>query len=112
MLRQGRCLRLCRNHQHRRGRVQNRKANEMTRDEILNMPAGRKMDALIAEKVMGWTKLGGKVQIFGGQRVDLIMLKNGKQEIVPRYSTDRGDVWEVASFMQRKFSPCQIQMDS
>jgi len=28
----------------------------MGRDEILNMPAGREMDALIAEKVMGlWT---------------------------------------------------------
>jgi len=26
----------------------------MTRDEILNMPAGREMDALVAEKVMGW----------------------------------------------------------
>jgi len=29
----------------------------MTRDEILNMPAGREMDALIAEKVMGWNIL-------------------------------------------------------
>ena len=26
----------------------------MTRDEILSMPAGRELDALIAEKVMGW----------------------------------------------------------
>ena len=26
----------------------------MTRDEILNMPAGRDLDALVAEKVMGW----------------------------------------------------------
>ena len=26
----------------------------MTKDEILNMEAGREMDALIAEKVMGW----------------------------------------------------------
>jgi hypothetical protein len=26
----------------------------MTRDEILNMPAGSEMDALVAEKVMGW----------------------------------------------------------
>lgn len=26
----------------------------MTRDEILSMPAGREMDALIAEKIMGW----------------------------------------------------------
>jgi hypothetical protein len=28
----------------------------MTRDEILNMPAGREMDALVAEKVMGLYK--------------------------------------------------------
>ena len=27
----------------------------MTRDEILNMPAGREMDTLIAQKVMGWS---------------------------------------------------------
>lgn len=27
---------------------------DLTRDEILNMPAGREMDALIAERVMGW----------------------------------------------------------
>jgi hypothetical protein len=27
----------------------------MTREEILNMPAGREMDALIAKKVMGWS---------------------------------------------------------
>ena len=26
----------------------------MNRDEILNMPAGREMDALVAEKVMEW----------------------------------------------------------
>lgn len=29
----------------------------MNRDEIINMPAGREMDALIAEKVMGWHKV-------------------------------------------------------
>lgn len=28
----------------------------MTRDEILAMPPGREMDALVAEKVMGWGK--------------------------------------------------------
>jgi hypothetical protein len=28
----------------------------MIRDEILNMPAGKEIDALIAEKVMGWHK--------------------------------------------------------
>lgn len=29
----------------------------MTRDEILRMPAGKELDALIAEKVMGWRKV-------------------------------------------------------
>jgi hypothetical protein len=33
----------------------------MTRDEILSMPAGRELDALIAEKVMGWFITGGVV---------------------------------------------------
>jgi len=28
----------------------------MTKDEILNMPAGREINVLIAEKVMGWEK--------------------------------------------------------
>ena len=37
----------------------------MTRDEILNMQAGREMDALIAEKVMGFEVIGdGKVVLF------------------------------------------------
>ena len=30
------------------------KEDKMTRDEITNMPAGRELDALVAEKVMGW----------------------------------------------------------
>ena len=34
----------------------------MTRDEILNMPAGIEMDALVAEKVMRWKRL----KYFGG----------------------------------------------
>ena len=29
----------------------------MTKDEILNMPAGRALNMLIAEKVMGWKKI-------------------------------------------------------
>lgn len=28
----------------------------MTKDEILNMPAGEELDTLVAEKVMGWRK--------------------------------------------------------
>ena len=31
--------------------------DEMTKDEIRNIKAGREMDALIAEKVMGWKKI-------------------------------------------------------
>ena len=34
------------------------KGHNMTRDEIMNMSAGREMDMLIADKVMGWILRG------------------------------------------------------
>ena len=75
----------------------------MTRDEILNMPAGREMDALVAEKVMTlnvWQHekrvkqlafrgnrsrevLGTVIEIIAGDR----MLQN--------YSTDIAAAWQV-----------------
>jgi len=74
---------------------QEKEQKPMTRAEILNTPAGKEMDALIAEKVMGWKKLSGKVNILVRQSIDLIMLNDGAQELVPRYSTDISAAWEV-----------------
>jgi hypothetical protein len=50
----------------------------MTRDEILNMPAGRKMDILVSEKVMH--------DIPG-------------QAMISLYSTDIAAAWEVVEKM-------------
>jgi hypothetical protein len=48
----------------------------MTRDEILNMSAGREMDALIAERVMGWTPWVEK----RGEYDYVIWQRNGDKE--------------------------------
>ena len=89
----------------------------MTRDEILNMPAGRDMDALIAEKVMGvkvvpnidtdflrgdygkdgtaWTRLVLTPTKFHpnepGYREEPITT----YEPIDHYSTNLYDAWEV-----------------
>jgi hypothetical protein len=52
----------------------------MTRDEILNMPAGREMDVTIGYHVM-----------------DLV----APPEIYPEYSTDIAAAWEVVEQMQK-----------
>ena len=61
----------------------------MTHDEILNMPAGREMDALIAEKVTKTTTCP-----YWGSEV---------AETVPHYSTDISAAWEVVEKMSSKF---------
>ena len=49
----------------------------MTREEILNMRAGREMDALIAEEIFGW-KRNGEFLLW-----------------LPKNSTEIADAWEV-----------------
>jgi hypothetical protein len=66
----------------------------MTRDEILNMPAGREMDALIAASVMGWVNVS---EVRPNLLTDVI----GKppdfdyKDIVPHYSTDISVAWGI-----------------
>jgi len=85
----------------------------MTRDEILNMPAGREMDALVAEKVMGWinvekttwsnfradgTRFGGGEELRGTppNHYDI----NPVMYPVKNYSTDIAAAWQVVEKMQ------------
>ena len=86
----------------------------MTREEILNMPAGREMDALIAERVWGivsnphtlsdsqevWFWVHPKDGVLIGEPFDI----GGSAERTERYahqwerfcpSTDIADAWEV-----------------
>jgi len=55
----------------------------MTRDELLELKPGRELDALVAEKVMGY--------ITHGQFRE----KNGVRVMIDRYSTDIAAAWEV-----------------
>jgi hypothetical protein len=61
-------------------------AEEMTHEEILNMPAGREMDALIAEKVMG-------VKLFC---------------FCP--STDIAAAWQVVDYFAKKYGDVCLEM--
>lgn len=86
----------------------------MTRDEILNMPAGREMDALIAEKVMGKRvfcaneELGGIVSGSIVRQGVWQMCEDGAMyddrtvyaESIPHYSEGIAAAWEVVEKMQ------------
>ena len=68
----------------------------MTRDEVLAMKPGRELDALVAEKVMGWKV----AQVFDLKDTDGTNIANGITpysigQRVPHYSTDIAAAWEV-----------------
>jgi hypothetical protein len=79
----------------------------MNKDEILNMPAGREMDALVAEKVLGWQWqqfkdyerlyiLDSEMRRYGAMR------QGGETEYTSNlreYSKDMGAAWEVVDQM-------------
>lgn len=71
----------------------------MTRDEILNMPAGREMDYLIATCIMGW-KLA---MVQNGTYPSQYLVHQTLGRILPddfdRYSTDLSTAFEVIQKM-------------
>jgi len=72
----------------------------MTRDDILNMPAGREMDAQIAQSVFGMrlTKnhglAGGFYWVGNGVQFGIM-----QEQDTPAYSTDISAAWEVVEKM-------------
>jgi hypothetical protein len=62
----------------------------MTRDEILNMPASREMDALVAEKVMEF----GVMRWINHPTYDPKIITPVEMEL-PHYSTDISAAWQV-----------------
>lgn len=61
----------------------------MNKDDILNMPAGREMDALIARNIIGLEESHEP----GWWWI------NGMMEECPDYSTDIAAAWEVVEFL-------------
>jgi hypothetical protein len=83
----------------------------MNRDEILAMPAGREMDALIAEKVMGWT-LGEPHEIHGWMMHGMVTVRDWVGSTndagithIEKWSpsTDIAAAWEVVEKLGDKF---------
>jgi hypothetical protein len=65
----------------------------MTRKEILNMPMGREMDALIAEKIFGYNR------VYYNEKIVANLYPTGAGCFVEgeahEYSTDISAAWEV-----------------
>ncbi|CEH28850.1 hypothetical protein AM501_27405 [Aneurinibacillus migulanus] len=69
------------------------------------MKAGRELDILVAEKVMGWfweneilvSPIGDEKR----QRVGVYI--NGIPHLLPKYSTDMADAWKVLERMQDRY---------
>ena len=74
---------------------------------IDNMPAGREIDALIAEKVMGWvihsrnTAWWVKVADENEVTTEVMGFTYGKDRFAP--STNIADAWEVVKKLQQHF---------
>lgn len=82
----------------------------MTRDQILALPAGRELDRLVAEKVMGCRVKRHRSRSSGRWLYDLVV-PGGVNEIdfvepdapwkaCPRYSTDIAAAWQVVETLK------------
>lgn len=68
--------------------------NDLTRDDILKLPAGQRLDLLIAESIMG-------KQYAGAMRCDGAVLEPGLTTCPP-YSTDGNAMLEVVEKLTKK----------
>ena len=80
----------------------------MTRDEILAMEAGPELDALVAEKVMGW-QLTSAYQLGPAWARDIpwgeLVLKNAVAYYAHEWgpSTDIAPAWKVVEKMHKEY---------
>lgn len=55
----------------------------------------RELDALVAEKVMGWKIEGRPIRLSGGHFDDVRIPADGTVKMLPSYSTDIAAAWQV-----------------
>ena len=68
----------------------------MNRDEILAMPAGRKLDAIVAEKVMGF-------ELDRYRPNNAIDRVSNYSHGIKKYTTDISAAWDVMKKLQENF---------
>lgn len=74
--------------------------NKLTKEQILNMPAGREIDALIAERVMGWTRSHRGAR--GTQFYDVPGWGVRSEGAIPDFSTKIAAAWLVVEKMTER----------
>jgi len=67
----------------------------MSEDELR---AGRELDALVAEKVMGWGCIG--FDKIGNVWAGVSLNRNGQQEVIHYYSENIAAAWQVVEKMK------------
>lgn len=72
---------------------------------ISAMPAGRALDGIVAERVLGWTKLATRL-VRGVDVPDQYMLFGvppdcRREQLVPWLSTDMEDAWAMVTRLHR-----------
>ena len=91
--------------------------NIYTRKDILEMPAGRELDALVAQDIFGYVVVVGLLAfeqpcLISSERAFLTDSRRGNYSLCdvpysalrggtyPHYSTDISDAWEIAEFLR------------
>lgn len=81
--------------------------------DIDTMPAGRELDALVAERVMGWTR---EECIIDGQSLGLWFRKPGTTgerglfSRCPHYSTDIKDAWQTMERLSLNWANVELEI--
>jgi len=73
--------------------------DKRTDAEIRTMPADRAMDCLIAERVFGYTLDYEFADIYNGPLINEIYTEDEGSAMLPLYSTDITDAWQVVKSM-------------
>ncbi len=82
----------------------------LTRDEILALPAGRELDALLAEHVMGWGQVQPDCYVHDGKDWCGTDPNGGGyygdtgRKIVPHFSSDIAAAWQVVERLRLDWS--------
>lgn len=76
----------------------------MTRDEIMNMPAGREMNVLIAEKAMKWKQVIYQNEPWWGDTNNVVCVRRDDW----RPSGNIAHAWLAVRRIQEELDPCAI----
>ncbi len=76
---------------------------------MADIEAGRELDALIAQQIFGYTLDYEFADICDGPIVKELHDQYDEWGILPHYSTEMGDAWEIVGEMEQRGYWCQMR---